>query len=59
MFRQIKGAIPHDIQGGKENKKQLPSQHSLQENKGTKSTEIFLGDFRFLPGVLEPDTREK
>jgi hypothetical protein len=40
-------------------KKQLPSQRSLQEKKGTKSTEIFWGDFPFSPGVLEPDSREK
>ena len=59
MLRQINGAIPHNVQGVKENKKQLPSQYSFTEKKDTKRTKTFWGDFRISPSVLEPDPREK
>jgi hypothetical protein len=44
MFRQINRAIPHDVQGVEENKKQLQSQCSSKEKKDTKSNKMFLGD---------------
>jgi hypothetical protein len=47
MFRQVNCAIPHDVKGVKENKKQLSSQRSFKEKKDTISTKIFWVDFRF------------
>jgi hypothetical protein len=46
-------AVPHDVQGVKDKKKQqqqLPSQSFLKEKKDTKSTKTFSGIFDFRLG---------